>query len=942
MLKFIQYQIDDDTEAQQALEKQVSAGIAKNINSNIAAFREHIPSLVDIIDSHQIQQYSLFCTKEQQLNIVDFSTGRAFYGVNPQQDVSEELAQYFKAASYFSLTDAAGQTWRRRPLPSSVDVMLVFGMGLGYHLTELISNCRIRFLVVYEPNLDMLMCSVQTHDWSMLLDTARALGTHIFIQAGSDASGITSELAELLQFDANLHDIYVYRHQFHPVMDEVINYLMEHSGDLDKLTKAKPLFAGYQHALDYVPEHAPNTAATYQEKKFSDSQAEKKFAANMEALQRFYPEIYQSMLEYQPANWFLVEDHNGQANVFHRRRQAFLYSDLEVESREISDYFISHPFKDDVVISQKGGGKLWRYLHFDIIENLKPVMETVLEKQTRLPSEVDSLLVFGVALGKHLDKLLEETVVNNLYICEPNIDLFYASLYIIDWSKYFFAADKLQGRIYLNLGGDGSNYFYDLMAQFYQVGAYSIADTYILASYYNSGMQKSISDLRSELKVVLALGEYYDHSKYGIAHTYHNLKNNNKIIKNDLSLVASDYFFDKPVVIVGNGPSLDEGFAYINEIRDKVILISCGTSLRALYKKGITPDFHAEIEQNRSTYDWISQINDKNYLNKIILLSVNGIHPDTSELFRDTVICFKEGEASTYVFQNGLQSRGIYPASLSYAYPTVTNLVMNFCIKWGFKYFYLFGVDLGFIDVSKHHSIHSSYYSQSGSQVYDYFGQHGGGIASRGNFRPLVFTKPEFDVSRKLLEQAISHAGRKIEVYNCSDGVLINGAMPLRPENIIIEDVNVRASSLQKIMQSSCYSNLEELADDIYEVYSMENLAATMEQWQDILRDNIKNQKEAKSMIRMQWELLRKKAVLDDDLTFCLYHGSANYIAGILTKLAANIDDKSDKKETIIAAFNRVLELWRYYLAEGFRRYSKAPLGLDDITVKDLFEKDNK
>ena len=250
MLKFIQYQIDDDTEAQQALEKQVSAGIAKNINMNIAAFREHIPSLVDIIDSHQIQQYSLFCTKEQQLNIVDFSTGRAFYGVNPQQDVSEELAQYFKAASYFSLTDADGQSWRRRRLPNSVDVMLVFGMGLGYHLTELISNCRIRFLVVYEPNLDMLMCSVQTHDWSMLLDTARALGTHIFIQAGSDASGITSELAALLQFDANMRDVYVYRHQFHPVMDEVINYLMENSGDLDKLTKAKPSFTGYQNPLE--------------------------------------------------------------------------------------------------------------------------------------------------------------------------------------------------------------------------------------------------------------------------------------------------------------------------------------------------------------------------------------------------------------------------------------------------------------------------------------------------------------------------------------------------------------------------------------------------------------------------------------------------------------------------------------------------------------------
>ena len=940
MLKFIQYQIDDDTEAQQALEKQVSAGIAKNINSNIAAFREHIPSLVDIIDSHQIQQYSLFCTKEQQLNIVDFSTGRAFYGVNPQQDVSEELAQYFKAASYFSLTDADGHTWRRRPLPNSVDVMLVFGMGLGYHLTELISNCRIRFLVVYEPNLDMLMCSVQTHDWSMLLDTARALGTHIFIQAGSDASGITSELGELLQFDANLRDIYVYRHQFHPVMDEVINYLMENSGDLDKLTKAKPSFTGYQNPLDFVPEHAANTAAVYEERSYLNARSQARFDRNMKSLEIFFPEIWQNMRNYKPQRWFLVKDSQGQANLYNRSRKALFYRDLKNESFEVANYFIEHPFKDDVVVGMKTAGKLWSYLHFVMVDTFgRYILDKTLVKKCRLPKEVNCQIVFGLGLAKHLQDILAEVEVNNLFICEPNLDFFYASLFVTDFSKLLSKADKKKRRVYLNLGGDGSNYFYDLMSQYYQVGAYSIADTYMMAGYFNSNMQKSIFDLRSELKVVLALGEYYDHAKYGIAHTYHSVDGHHRFMKNTFS--RDDYHAYKlPVFIVGNGPSLDECIEYLKKYQQEVYIVSCGTALKALHANGITPDFHSEIEQNRATYDWVSQIDDPDYLKQINLLSVNGIHPDTAELFKSVLLCFKDGEASTYIFSQGLKKEDINIASLSYAYPTVTNLVMNFFIRWGFKFFYLFGVDLGFHDVRKHHSSHSSYYDEAGEEVYDYQGQHGGGLPVKGNFSDTVFTKPEFDVSRKLLGQAISQAGHKVEVYNCSNGSLITGATPLLPENILLVSKDSHKQDyIESLIEETFYSEFSGFSEKIYSQFDPSKFSASMDEWLEIVKDDIQNESQARIIINKQWELFKSRAVVWDDLTFYLLHGSANYLAGVMAKLASNL--KAGDEE-IVKAFNFLLEFQRWFIREAKERYLSEPLAFDTISVQEMFEKDTE
>ncbi len=42
-----------------------------------------------------------------------------------------------------------------------------------------------------------------------------------------------------------------------------------------------------------------------------------------------------------------------------------------------------------------------------------------------------------------------------------------------------------------------------------------------------------------------------------------------------------------------------------------------------------------------------------------------------------------------------------------------------------------------------------------------------------------------------MIEQAITKAGHKIEVYNCSDGVKIHGTTPLLPENILLSSTGV-------------------------------------------------------------------------------------------------------------------------------------------------------
>lgn len=933
MLKFIQYQLLDDAEAQLALEKSVASLIARNIKQNIAAFRQHIPSLLEIIETHTLQQYSLFCTEAEQINIVNFATGRAFYGPEPMLEIHSEISRYCRRASYISLNETPAEPYK--VLPSKIDTMVVFGLGLGVHLTELMNNCRIGQLIVYEPNTDFLLCSVQAHDWAQLLESAQALGTHVFLQIGSDASSITQDLGELLEYHPDINEIFLYRHQFHPVMDEVFNYLVTHSGDREKLLRARPVFHGYQDITDYVPEHAGNTERTYQAKPVPSSAVEQLFNRNMAALRQFYPEIWQTMQDYKPQKWQLVLDEQQHCNLFHTERHALLYQDVMKESERIADFFTSHPFKDDVVIGMRSVGKLGKYLHFRTIEKLTPVFEKTLLKQSKLPTEINSLIIFGVALGLHIEQLSKDHLIHNLFICEPNLDYFYQSLFVTDWARIFAKADIEKSRIYLNLGGDGSNYFYDLMAQFYQVGAYALADTYMLTSYYNQAMQKAVTDLRAELKVVLALGEYYDHARYGIAHTHASLKQHHRFMKQTfpaLHFKAQDV----PVFIVGNGPSLDECYQHIINNRTQAIVVSCGTALKALHARGITPDFHAEIEQSRATYDWVTRVNDLEYLKKITLLSVNGIHPDTAALFRQVLLCIKEGEASSYIFNEGLKKQNINLASLSYAYPTVTNLVSNFLIRWGFKFFYLLGVDLGYVDVNRHHSSMSAYFKKDGGEVYNYQATHGGGIPAPGNFRDYVFTKPEFDVSRKLLEQVIVKTTHKIEVYNCSNGVRIQGAQPLLPENILLYDLPFTLSDeLQVLIEHTFHPSLAQYVDDIINVFSTEIFKESMNNLLDIVSSEVSGRENALASVKKQWEFIRDRSAHGDDMTFFLMHGSANYLAGVLTKIQANISEDND---AFVEAFNFVLKIYQDYVREARDSYLTDPFALDQITVMDLFQ----
>ncbi|MDP5031020.1 6-hydroxymethylpterin diphosphokinase MptE-like protein, partial [Paraglaciecola sp.] len=661
MLKNIRLHLEKDEEKQQELEASLAKSILEAHHKNVNSFDRNIPSLSHYIKQPKLQNYSLFCNKFGEINIVDYGVGRTLYGFHPQQEVLEQVGDFNSHAPHFYLNTANTQTQikgeldpenfkssegyqyyiAQKPAPENIECLVVLGCGLGFHILELMQRKTINCLVIYEPELQYFQCSVLINKWSDIFDLAKQKGTKIFLQIEKDGRNLVDDINELVEHEKISH-FFVYKHYNHPVFNSLVKDLRTKSWD--ELTENGLSFDFTENYLSYLPSW---TSSLDVKRYKSCSKNDELFKRNLQAFQHYFPDIHKEYQEYQPKVWLPLQNEQGEINVVKADSLTAWYSNTPKNDCLINyENYNEQPHKDGLVLGYKGT-KLAHYIHYQFVKETEELLAQAEDEVGALPENIASIIMFGLGVGYQLESLLANHTVEKLFLCEPNSDFFYASLFAIDWQSIFETVENSNARIYLNVGDDGTHLFRDLLRQFHSIGPYILNNTYFYQSYYNASLNTAIAQLREQLQIVISMGEYFDHAYYGIEHTKEGFRRNIPVLtKNPSSKLSYD---DKevPVFIVGNGPSLDLSIEAIKEWQEQAIIISCGTALQALHRNGITPDFHAEIEQNRSTYDWAVLIGDLEYLKKITLISCNGIHPDTCELYKDVLIAFKEGESST-------------------------------------------------------------------------------------------------------------------------------------------------------------------------------------------------------------------------------------------------------------------------------------------------------
>lgn len=920
MLKNIRIHLEPDEQKQELLEVEFAQQCSTRLAKNRDAFLRNIPAVLPYISNFSNKSISVFCNKTGQANIVNLNNGRTVYGLDPEAEISRQVENFCAHSPYIDLIGASNKGKRQTDnysdiirqqeklfnAPSELDCLVVFGIGLGLHLEELVRRFELKHLIIYEPDIQYFQCSTRTCNWNQIFKLAKQKNTSIYLQLEKDGRQVIQDIEELSQV-ASFNKVYLYHHYSHVVFNRAFNQLMQTSWE--DLRKTGFSFDLTETLYDYCPVWTTPEKLGF----WSDVEpGASRYQENMRAFKAFFPQIHTQMQDYRPQKWLPLQNAQGHINLVHRDTGKFWYGDDPIkESRQHFQSFSDRPNKDGLVLGYEGE-KLAHYLHYKFVAKTEALLESTTDKVGALPDEVPSVILFGLAAGYQLEEFFFQKKIENLFICEPNLDFFHASLFAIDWKSIFKCVAEQELRIYINLGESSSVLIKDLMGQFYSIGPYLLNNTYFYQTYYNTALNNSVAQLREQLQIVIAMGEYFDHAYYGITHTRYSLTKDCRFLSNAPAQKLNFFEKEVPVFIIGNGPSLDDSITTIKEFQDRAIIISCGTALQSLYKNDIVPDFQAEIEQNRTTYDWASLIDADDYLKKISLITCNGIHPDTIALYKDVFITFKEGESSTVSVTKVFGEDNF--EILKFAFPTVANFTTNLVTQMGFHNIYFMGVDLGFVDVKRHHSLHSAYYEEDGSPVYNYAEKNNTNLTVPGNFRARVNTKHEFYIAKQMLEQSIANKIKEVTFYNCSDGAAIAGAAPLRFEQILLtSEIAPKKEALNKIKNDLFQAHFDDTAPDkLDNQYSLSLLKEDFKRMQRAAEKPLTTFEQGEELTRQQRKILFDSYKKGRSLFFYYLYGTVNYANAVLAKLIYASADS----EVLHRSLQEFKSCWLDYLSQ--------------------------
>ncbi len=149
-----------------------------------------------------------------------------------------------------------------------------------------------------------------------------------------------------------------------------------------------------------------------------------------------------------------------------------------------------------------------------------------------------------------------------------------------------------------------------------------------------------------------------------------------------------------PALVIAAGPTLDADIAYFKELQERMVLIATDTSLRALARFGIAPDFAVVVDPQY----WNSRHLDGLTMNNTILISESASHPN---VFRHTYrALFFSG--SIFPLGSYLEPQDTPPHKLG-AGGSVTTTAWDFARFIGADRIYLSGLDLGFPEKRTHY-----------------------------------------------------------------------------------------------------------------------------------------------------------------------------------------------------------------------------------------------
>lgn len=494
------------------------------------------------------------------------------------------------------------------------------------------------------------------------------------------------------------------------------------------------------------------------------------YQANLEYLKEIRSPLVEGLLEPDVSGYRLVEQDNGETNVVNTKSGVLLYPPNVSETIDIQlAKWAKFPAR--IVFPPCEANQEHNELSSRYTNQLHSISPLTLgtQKPSDLPlwdnANVPYLMVLGFGIGHHIIKLIERYDIRQMVVVDETIQTLRLAMHLHDWrpvEEYF----RRPGRnIHYVLRADPRQGADDLIA-FTRERANILAINGFVYRHSSSNILDETNKYCAKFFRLLSQGwGFYTDEVTSLQQSLYNVRKRIPVFR------PKRVLYDKATaVLAANGPSLDNAIPWIKKHRKKIVLFSCGTAIRTLYKQGIRPDIHVEIERILEAYHSVRDSAPRKWLQNIPMLAPTRVHP---ALFTAT--------DRPYTYQKHTDTGGLLVGTIvdgiPFCNPTVANGAFAMALTAGFGRIILQGMDLGWKDPKLHHSkdslymmaTHPLFKAESLSEVT--------GVCVDGS---EMQTSNILELSRHNLELILMHYGH-VDVINCSGGVHIDGtkAMPM-------------------------------------------------------------------------------------------------------------------------------------------------------------------
>lgn len=516
------------------------------------------------------------------------------------------------------------------------------------------------------------------------------------------------------------------------------------------------------------------TTNSESKERFAD-QLYKRKEKNLEFFKKNYPQMYAVLKTYKLQSSKLEIFESGEVNILTNgvREYHGRYDDIvENEVQEFQSVFSVNKKYDSVVKPIEDSYNCPRYSQRMLKNTINRSENSNNNSNVSyyIPSVYPLLVFLGCGLGKHVQMLLSKNDAQHVVIFEESVDTFYLSLYITDWFLVCQPFTNNSGRTFKFLisGNMDADFNWKLLwNELVRYCSFFPVSTFYFNHLGKNKSDKIIEKINQEIPSLLLSWGHFDDELNQLNNAIHNNKSGIRLYPGKVDKKHSSY----PVLIVGSGPSLDDYVEWILSNREKVIVASCGSSLSALLRNNIKPDFHFALESDYIENELLGSIEEKDSLAETILLGAMQVNPYVfTNNFEANMAFFKDDGlvgALCHPFIHRVRNAG----------PTCTNTALSIIAHLGFDNIFLVGMDFGFKDLNHHHAKNTVYYDDTQSTSLKEISKVDTAnlMKIQGIHGDSLWCRPYYYLSKNRLEIEIEHYKDVLVVNNLSGGAVIKG-----------------------------------------------------------------------------------------------------------------------------------------------------------------------